>query len=76
MNIISNTLIWGLVIGLIHFVVMSVFYKNPIIDKIYLEAQKSSKSLKKWNDEKKYLISMFLGTQIEIYILIISKLNN
>lgn len=73
MNIILRTLIWGTLVGVIHFIIVGILYQNPIIAKIYKETS-SDPGVKKWNNQFKYIISMFLGTQIEIFIMTIGYL--
>lgn len=64
-----NILMWGTVIGLIHFIVIGLLYGNPVVDKIYSDAQESEPGVKKWDSKPKYLITQFLGTQVEVFIL-------
>ncbi|OHD55118.1 MAG: hypothetical protein A2Y33_01035 [Spirochaetes bacterium GWF1_51_8] len=65
---IWNILLWGFVIGIIHFVIVGVLYGNPFIGKIYKDAQ-DHPGVKKWPSQASYMIKMFLGTQIEVYIM-------
>jgi len=69
---LRQSLIWGSIIGIIHFVMVGILYGNPLIDKIYKNAQKKFPGVKKWNSQTRYLLTQFLGTQIEIYILTFS----
>ena len=62
-----DILVWGLVVGVIHFVVVGILYMNPVIARLYREA-KGSPALRVWENQKEYLIKMFAGTQIEIFI--------
>lgn len=71
---IGQMLLWGTVAGLVHFVVVGALYGNPFIDRIYKNAQKTEAGVRKWSSQPKYLITQFLGTQIEVYILTISFL--
>lgn len=66
---VVNILIWGLVAGVIHFVVIGLLYGNPFIDKIYKEAKKEEAGVKEWPSMKKYMPIQFCGTQIEVFIL-------
>ena len=66
---IIDILLWGLVAGAIHFVIIGALYSNPIVDKVYKDGQKNDPSVRAWPSMPKYLISMFLGTQVEVYIL-------
>ncbi len=68
MNLILQILIWGAVTGVIHFIIASALYQNPFIAKIYTDAGELP-GVKKWPDKKKYIISMVLGTQVEVFIL-------
>ena len=61
--------LWGAVTGLIHFVLVGALYGNPIVDKLYKEAQQNEPGVKHWPSIPKYMITQFLGTQIEVYIL-------
>ena len=70
MEIIITTLIWGLIIGIIHYVILGILYQNPFTAKFYKnEENLKSPGFKIWANTKKYMIFMFLGTQIEIFIL-------
>lgn len=65
---IFDILIWGFAIGIIHFFIVGLLYLNPLVARQY-EKGKNSSAVKIWNNQKEYLIKMFLGTQVEIYIL-------
>lgn len=70
MNILSTTLLLGLLIGVIHFIIIGVLYQNPFVARLYKEEEaKKSPGLRIWENKKKYILFMFLGTQIEIFIL-------
>lgn len=69
MNLFLQIITWGLAAGIIHFVIVGILYKNPFVDKFYTKAEKESPAFRKWANLKKYLLTMFLGTQVEIYIL-------
>ena len=58
---------WGLITGLLHYVLIGALYGNPWIDRLYQEAQKSDKSVKRWESKARYLVYQFFGTQIEVY---------
>ncbi len=73
MNLLLDTLLWGVVIGIIHFIVVGVLYQNPIISKIY-KNNENQPSVKKWDNQQKYILSMFLGTQVEIFFLTVGYL--
>ena len=65
---IFDFLLWGLVIGIVHFIVVGGLYTNPLVARQYQKA-KNSAGVRIWGNQKEYLIKMFLGTQIEVYIL-------
>src|SRR5262245_37148722 len=62
-------LLWGSVAGVIHFIVIGVLYGNPVIDKMYAVAAKQSPALRQWPSKARYLVTQFLGTQVEVYVL-------
>lgn len=68
MNLILKTLLWGSIVGVIHFIVVGFLYQNPSVAKLYKEAE-GHPGVKKWDNQPKYLVSMFLGTQVEIFIM-------
>ena len=63
-----NILMWGFVIGIIHFVIIGALYQNPFVAKLYRAAE-GQPGVRAWADKKKYILSMFLGTQVEVFIL-------
>ncbi len=65
---IFDILIWGFVIGIIHFFIGGLLYLNPLVARHYEEGKNAS-AVRVWDNQKEYLLKMFLGTQIEIYIL-------
>ncbi len=67
---IVDILLWGLVVGVIHFFATGALYGNPLIDKIYQKAQKEEPGVKHWPKRAPYMIRMFLGTQVEVFILV------
>ncbi len=70
MDILKTTLLFGLLIGVIHFVIIGILYQNPFVAGLYKsEEDKKAPGLQIWTNKKKYLLSMFLGTQIEVFIL-------
>ena len=71
---ITNILIWGLAAGIIHFVFLGIVYGNPIVDKLYSRAQANEPSVKKWPAKGRYLLTQFLGTQIEVFLITTSYL--
>ncbi len=70
MNTLSTTLILGLLIGAIHFIIVGILYQNPFVASMYKEAEdKKLPGYRIWENKKRYLLSMFLGTQVEVFIL-------
>ncbi len=63
---ITNILVWGSVIGLVHFMIIGILYGNPLVDRIYKEAQRTEPGVRKWPSMPAYMIRQFLGTQVEI----------
>ncbi len=71
MTLCLNTLLWGSVIGIIHFVITGILYQNPVVGRFYKDNE-THPGVKKWNSQPKYILSMYLGTQVEVYIITIS----
>ena len=70
MNTLSTTLILGLLIGAIHFIIVGILYQNPFVASLYKKAEdKKLPGYRIWENKKRYLLSMFLGTQVEVFIL-------
>ena len=69
---IVTILLWGIVAGVVHFVVIGILYGNPLVDRISSKAEAQSPAVKHWPTKRKYFITQFLGTQIEVYILTIA----
>jgi len=61
-------LVWGLVIGIVHFVIVGGLYQNPFVARLYAAAERHP-GVKPWPDKKTYILLMFLGTQLEVFIL-------
>lgn len=59
----------GTVAGVVHFVILGALYGNPVVDGIYSRAQVEEPGVRKWDSKPRYLVTQFLGTQVEIYIL-------
>ncbi len=74
MDFIIDVLFWGIVIGIIHYIIMGVLYMNPIVNKVYIEAQEKDASVKTRKTTSEYLTKQFLGTQVEIWIITASFL--
>jgi hypothetical protein len=66
---LAHTLLWGLAAGAVHFALIGILYGNPLIDGIYREAGERSPAMKKWSSRGRYLVTQFLGTQVEVFIL-------
>ncbi len=66
---ITSALLWGLVAGLVHFVVLGALYGNPLVDGLYQQAMKEEPGVKSWPSRPRYLVTQFSGTQIEVWIL-------
>lgn len=60
--------LWGFVIGVIHFAIVGALYRNPWVARLYRAAE-GHPGVKAWPDKKRYVLSMFLGTQVEVFIL-------
>lgn len=69
MSFILQTLLWGIIIGIIHYIIMDVLYMNPWVIKFYQRAEKEHPSVKVRKTNSSYLTKQFLGTQIEIWII-------
>jgi hypothetical protein len=63
---------YGTLAGLIHFVVMGVVYGNPIVNAIYARAQETEPGVRRWRSRPRYLVTQFLGTQVEVYLIAIA----
>lgn len=61
-------LLWGTVVGLIHFVVVGILYMNPFTAKLY-KNESDHPALRKWPKQGEYVLKMFLGTQVEVFIM-------
>jgi hypothetical protein len=59
---------WGALAGLVHFLVIGALYGNPFVDGMYRAASENS-AVKRWVSKPRYLVTQFLGTQVEVYIL-------
>ncbi len=64
----TQTLLWGTVVGVIHFMIVGMLYGNPFVDRIYQAAMQTEPGVRKWPSRGAYLLTQFLGTQIEVYI--------
>jgi len=66
--------VYGTLAGLIHFVVMGVVYGNPIVKEIYARAMETEPGVRRWPSRPRYLVTQFLGTQVEVYVIVIAYL--
>jgi hypothetical protein len=66
---LGQVLLWGTAVGVIHFVVIGAVYGNPLVDANYKAAQKAEPGVRKWPSQPRYLLTQFLGTQVEVYLL-------
>lgn len=66
---IASILIWGTAAGLVHFVAIGLLYGNPWVDRIYARAADADPAVRRWASRPRYLLTQFLGTQVEIYII-------
>jgi hypothetical protein len=68
-SILRSVLLWGTVIGLIHFVFIGFLYGVPPIRKLYASAQQTDPGVRRWDSRPRYVFTQFLGTQVEVFIL-------
>ena len=66
---LTNILLGGIIIGVVHFIILSALYLNPFVARKYKAAGETSPAIKKWPKQGEYILKMFLGTQVEIFIL-------
>ncbi len=71
---ILDALAWSIPAGIIHFIALGILYGNPYIDKYYAEAQLNNPAVRRWDSKSKYLLTQFLGTQIEVIIIVFAYL--
>ncbi|MFC1706134.1 hypothetical protein ACFL59_04825 [Planctomycetota bacterium] len=64
-----SVLLWGTVVGVVHYVALGIAYGNPWVDRFYRQAQGKEPGVKVWESRTRYLLYMFLGTQVEVYAL-------
>ncbi len=65
-----DAVLWSIPAGLVHFIILGALYGNPFIDKIFAEAQNKEPGVRRWESKPKYLITQFLGTQVEVIIIV------
>lgn len=66
---LGQVLLYGLLVGVIHFVLIGLLYGNPFIDRIYKQAQAKEPGVRRWSSMGRYAPIQFLGTQVEVFIL-------
>ena len=59
MEMIIQILLGGFIASILWFFIGGVLYRNPFIAKIYKDLE-DSEGLKKWEDMKKYMITMYV----------------
>lgn len=69
MDLIVSVLAWGTLTGVIHFVAIGILYANPWVDRLYARAAERDAAVRKWPSRPRYLVTQFLGTQVEVYII-------
>jgi hypothetical protein len=70
--VIVTILLWGAIAGVVHFVLIGILYGNPLVDRISAKAEAQSPAVKHWDTKRKYYVTQFLGTQVEVYLLTIA----
>jgi len=66
---ITTVLLWGLVAGIVHFIVIGILYGNPLTERLSAGAEAESPAVRKWPSQVRYFVTQFFGTQVEVYIL-------
>jgi hypothetical protein len=66
---LTSILVYGALIGLLHFVIVGVLYGNPVVDARYQQAMREHAGVRRWDSRPRYLVTQFLGTQLEVYAL-------
>jgi hypothetical protein len=67
-NTMESVLLWGLLAGLVHFVVIAILYANPIVDGLSRGLEQGP-AVKQWPSKPRYFATQFCGTQVEVYLL-------
>lgn len=70
----ETLLIYGSLVGIIHFAIIGALYGNPVVDRLYQKAMANEPGMKKWPSKARYLATQFAGTQVEVFILVASFL--
>jgi hypothetical protein len=69
-----DIVVYGTLAGFIHFVAMGVLYGNPMVGRIYAGAMATEPGVRRWPSRPRYLVTQFLGTQVEVYLIAIAYL--
>ncbi len=69
MSFVLDVLFWGLIAGIVHYIIMGILYQNPFVMRFYERSQKEHPSVKVRKNTSDYLTKQFIGTQIEIWIM-------
>jgi hypothetical protein len=69
MEFIWHVFFYGLVIGVIHYILIGILYMNPLVDGMYKKAQEANPSVRIRTSASNYLTKQFIGTQVEIWII-------
>lgn len=69
---LPSILAYGALIGLVHFVVIGALYGNPWVDALYQDAMAHHPGVRPWASRPRYLVTQFLGTQVEVYALTVA----
>ncbi|MGE0527753.1 MAG: hypothetical protein AB7G93_22145 [Bdellovibrionales bacterium] len=65
----EQVILWGMFAGILHFMLIGVLYNIPAVARQYELAAQASSAVKKWPSKTQYIVTQFLGTQIEVFIL-------
>lgn len=69
MSTIMHIALFGSIIGIAHFVVVGALYGNPFVARLYRAAEANEPGVRSWPSRGRYLVTQFLGTQVEVFIL-------
>jgi hypothetical protein len=65
---IIHILALGSIVGIAHFGVVAALYRNPVVARLYT-ALANEPGVRRWPSRRRYVITQFLGTQVEVFIL-------
>jgi hypothetical protein len=57
------------VAGVVHFNLLGALYGNPWVDRMNAGAAKQSPAVRQWPSKPRYMLTQFVGTQVEIFLL-------